>query len=163
MFLRNLLLVIFLLPESMILGRDIEEDAINLIKEFEGLYLDAYQDIGGIWTICYGDIYNVRPGMHLTEKECTQRLVKELKQTVESMEPAIPGLNRLNNNQFAALLSFTYNLGITKLLSTDIPKAVASNQLYLIPRIMLNYNKVKGKVIKGLQTRRKREVEVFNK
>ena len=43
---------------------------IELIKQFEGLELEAYQDIAGIWTIGYGHTGpDVEPGMRISERE----------------------------------------------------------------------------------------------
>jgi len=39
---------------SLFLCHSISQVGINLIKQFEGCYLTAYQDCVGIWTIGYG-------------------------------------------------------------------------------------------------------------
>ena len=84
---------------------------INLIQQFEGLELEAYQDIAGIWTIGYGHTGpDVEPGMRITEKEAIALLQRDL----TPREKAVDDLTSvpLNQNEFDALVSFIYNVGI---------------------------------------------------
>lgn len=84
---------------------------IELIKQFEGLELEAYQDIAGIWTIGYGHTgADVEPGMRISEREAEALLRKDLK----PRENAVDNLTSvgLNQNEFDALVSFIYNVGI---------------------------------------------------
>jgi len=83
---------------------------INLLKNFEGLELEAYQDIAGIWTIGYGHTGpDVRPGMQITEREAEALLRRDL----TSREDAVSRLSgvSLNQNEFDSLVSFIYNVG----------------------------------------------------
>ena len=83
---------------------------IDLIKQFEGLELEAYQDIAGIWTIGYGHIETARPGMRITEREAEALLQRDLKPREQAVGRivSVP----LNQNEFDALVSFVYNVGI---------------------------------------------------
>ncbi len=84
---------------------------IELIKQFEGLELEAYQDIAGIWTIGYGHTGpDVEPGMRISEREAEALLRKDL----TPRENAVSNLTSvgLNQNEFDALVSFVYNVGI---------------------------------------------------
>ena len=83
---------------------------IDLIKQFEGLELEAYQDIAGIWTIGYGHIETARPGMRITEREAEALLQRDLKPREQAVSRivSVP----LNQNEFDALVSFVYNVGI---------------------------------------------------
>ncbi|MGE0408840.1 MAG: lysozyme [Amphiplicatus sp.] len=88
----------------------ISENGIGLIKLFEGLVLEAYQDIAGIWTIGYGHTGpDVQPGMKISEREAEELLKRDLK----PRESAVGDLVRvpLNQNEFDALVSFIYNVG----------------------------------------------------
>ena len=62
------------------------EDAVNLIKQFEGLKLNAYQDSGGVWTIGYGTTsingVPVYPGQSITEAQANEYLLAHLKTQV---------------------------------------------------------------------------------
>ncbi len=88
----------------------ISERGIGLLKSFEGLELEAYQDIAGIWTIGYGHTGDdVEPGMRISEREAEGLLRKDLR----SREDAVDNLASvaLNQNEFDALVSFIYNVG----------------------------------------------------
>lgn len=88
----------------------ISERGIDLLKQFEGLELEAYQDIAGVWTIGYGHTgSDVQPGMKITEREAEALLRRDLR----SRESAVERLSSvpLNQNEFDALVSFVYNVG----------------------------------------------------
>lgn len=86
-------------------------NGIELLKRFEGLALEAYQDIAGIWTIGYGHTGpDVKPGMRITEHEADDLLRRDL----APREDAVSRLTStsLNRNEFDALVSFVYNIGV---------------------------------------------------
>ena len=88
----------------------ISENGVALIKQFEGLELEAYQDIAGIWTIGYGHIETAREGMRISEREAEALLRRDLKPRESAVDrlASVP----LNQNEFDALVSFVYNVGI---------------------------------------------------
>ncbi|WP_411820605.1 lysozyme [Hyphococcus formosus] len=97
------------------------ESGIQLIKQFEGLELEAYQDIAGIWTIGYGHTGpDVQPGMKISEREAEELLRRDLKSREQAVESAtkVP----LNQNEFDALVSFVYNVGAGALRSSTALK-----------------------------------------
>ncbi|MHA7871037.1 MAG: lysozyme, partial [Hyphococcus sp.] len=87
----------------------ISESGIALLKRFEGLELEAYQDIAGIWTIGYGHTGNVQPGQRITEREAEALLRRDLKSREDAVGRAVNV--PLNQNEFDALVSFVYNVG----------------------------------------------------
>lgn len=86
------------------------QKGIDLIKRFEGLELEAYQDIAGIWTIGYGHTGpDVKPGMKISEREAEDLLKADLKPREQAVERLVKV--PLNQNEFDALVSFVYNVG----------------------------------------------------
>ncbi len=92
----------------------ISDAGLNLIMRFEGLELEAYQDIAGIWTIGFGHVSSmgppdVTPGMRITAEEATQILRNDLRPYEDRVLEyvTVP----LNQNEFDALVSFVYNTG----------------------------------------------------
>lgn len=82
---------------------------IDLIKKHESLRLRAYRDAVGVWTIGYGHTGDVDSGDVITEQQAEELLREDLdivERTIRST-----GL-QLNQNQFDALVSFTFNVGI---------------------------------------------------
>lgn len=88
----------------------ISENGIALIKRWEGLELKSYQDIAGVWTIGYGHTETAGPNQQITEREAEELLARDLR----PREKAVSDLTKvpLNQNEFDALVSFIYNVGI---------------------------------------------------
>jgi lysozyme len=86
------------------------ESGIDLVKRFEGLELESYQDIAGIWTIGYGHTETAGPDQKISASEAEALLRRDLK----PREKAVSELASvsLNQNEFDALVSFVYNVGI---------------------------------------------------
>lgn len=144
------------------------KNAIDLIKKFEGLYLNAYLCPASVVTIGYGTIRypdgkSVKLGEKITMKKAEELLIWE----VEKIAGQIPALN-VNQNQYDALVSFTYNLGIGNLLkSTLYRKCKANPDDPTIKDEFLKWTKarVKGelKTLKGLVRRRTEEYNLYAK
>jgi lysozyme len=84
------------------------QQGLDLIKEFEGLRLEAYKCPAGVWTVGYGTTKGVKPGMKITEKKAEKLLLEDVKQ-FETF------LNRVRVNFcqecFDAIIDWLYNLG----------------------------------------------------
>ena len=141
-------------------GFSISQEGINLITYFEGCYLTAYWDkYGKIITIGYGhtgkDVYN---GMTITKAQAVNLLKKDL-QEHENYVKNINFVNiQLNQNQFDALTSFSFNVGPKNLKELCYGKSASE----IANKITL-YNKAKGVVLRGLTERRKAEKALFLK
>lgn len=91
-------------------GMTINQDGLNLIKSFEGLYLDAYIDPVGIRTIGYGHTQGVYEGMTITEAEAEELLRQDLADAEAAVSSDLVEVS-LNSDRFSALVSFTFNVG----------------------------------------------------
>lgn len=125
---------------------------LELIESFEGLRLNSYQDSVGVWTIGYGHTQGVKPGQTITQQQAQAFLQQDL-------GVAEAGVNKLGltltDNQFAALVSFTFNLGagnLNKLMSQGLAAA---------PDRILLFDHAGGKVLPGLTRRRQAERALF--
>lgn len=147
------------------------DNGISLIKKFEGCKLDAYLCPAGVWTIGIGhtgyvDGVKIGKGMKISLAKAELLLATTLASTYE---PAVNKLGvSLNQNQYDALVSFCYNLG-PNIFVGNLLKAIQRKDWTSVTNQMLLYNKAKdpktGKyvVLKGLENRRKAEVELFLK
>ena len=142
----------------------ISQKGIKLIKEFEGCYLKAYQDSGGVWTIGWG-ITNadkaitgttVKAGLKITQATAEQWLKESLDKIYAPKVMKYDSKYHWNQNQFDALVSFCYNVG-----SIDQLTAKGTRSVDAIAQKMLLYVKDDGKVLKGLQRRRQAEHDLF--
>ncbi|MGL5904757.1 MAG: lysozyme [Cetobacterium sp.] len=137
----------------------ISQKGIDLIKSFEGLELKAYQCSAKVWTIGFGSTKGVVPGMQITEKEAEEMLKKDLIYFERWVEKLIEV--ELTQNQFDALVSFTYNLGEGALKNSTLRKFLNDKRYDLVPAQFLRWNKAGGKVLNGLTRRREAEAKMF--
>ena len=129
------------------------EKGIALIKSFEGCRLTAYLCPAGVWTIGYGHTAGVTQGQTITQAQADAFLKADL----GKYENYVTSTKlKLNQNQFDALVSFTYNCG-----AGNLKKLIANRTLPEIADAMLLYNKGGGKVLAGLVRRREAERKLF--
>lgn len=137
----------------------ISNNGLSLIKRFEGCRLTAYQDSIGIWTIGYGHTSGVSKGQTITQVQAD----RYLKADCANAEKAVNKYHskyHWNQNQFDALVSFTFNCGSGNL------KKLLNNGQRTIAQISAKipaYNKAGGKVLRGLVNRRAAEKELFDR
>lgn len=133
---------------------------LNLIKEFEGLCLHAYQDVVGVWTIGYGHTGpEVKEGLAITEHDAEQLLRGDLLRFESGVAAAVDV--PLNENQFSALVSFSYNLGLGSLQkSTLLSQLNEGNHEGAAEQFPL-WDKAGGRSLPGLHKRRLAEKALF--
>lgn len=143
----------------------LNSEGYNVIKKHEGLKLKAYQDSVGIWTIGYGNITyedgsKVKQGDVITQDraECLFRYFADKFATkVDRLVKS-----NVNQNQFNALVSFAYNIGLGAFESSTLLKFVNANPNDgNIAKQFLRWNKAGGKEIKGLTNRRIEESALY--
>jgi len=84
--------------------------AHQFLKEREGLRNNAYQDAGGVWTICYGHTGDVKPGDHKDDAQCSELLTQD----IDKADAIVTALVHvpMSEPRRAAVISFcAYNLG----------------------------------------------------
>lgn len=139
----------------------ISKNGLQMIKNFEGLILVASNKIDGVWTVGYGCTVGIKPYQRITEKEAEEMLLKEVSKHEAYVNKYVNQL-KLNQNQFDALVSFSYNCGVGNLKNLVADKnGKATRDKKTIAEKMLLYNKCNGKVMRGLANRRKKEHELF--
>ncbi|MGL4407393.1 MAG: lysozyme [Zoogloea sp.] len=141
--------------------RTINAAGLALIKQSEGLRLDAYPDVVNVWTIGYGHTGpDVHPGLTITQAQAEQLL----KQDLARFEQGVSQLVRvsLNDNQFAALVSFSYNLGLGNLRNSTLLRLLNQGDYAGAALQFPRWNRAGGHVVQGLVTRRKQEQALFN-
>ena len=148
-----------------------QQHALPLIREFEGLALEAYADPVGIPTIGYGTIrypdgQSVQLGDRINAAQAEQLLVNALERHyAPAVVAAIPPARQYSAAQQAALISFTYNVGVgalqrsslrRRLLAGEDPQQVIAEEL---PR----WSRAEGRELPGLVRRRAAEVALFQR
>ena len=138
----------------------ISQKGVDLIKSFEGLELKAYKDSVGVLTIGWGSTgSHVTVGMTITKEQAEKLLKKDL----ERFEKGVSDLVKvpLNQNQFDALVSFSFNLGLGSLKSSTLLKKLNSSDYSGAANEILRWNRAGNKVLAGLTRRRLAEKELF--
>ena len=134
-------------------------DAYELIKQFEGLRLEAYLCPAGIWTIGYGHTSGVSPNSFITIQEADEYLHRD----VATIEMQLNKLNlSLRQCQWDAIVSFVFNVGIGNFkASTLLAKIRINPDDNSIMDEFLRWVYANGKVMKGLQKRRLTEMKLY--
>lgn len=138
----------------------------NLIKRFEGCYLEAYLDPVGIWTIGWGTIQYpdgtaVKQGDKITQAQADYYLEYEVNIKAKSVDNLVQPA-KVNQNQFDALTSFTYNVGTGAFGdSTLLRKLKVNPNDPTIRDEFMRWVYGGGVVLPGLVTRRKAEADLY--
>ena len=135
-------------------------NGIEMIKREEGLRLASYTCPAGVWTIGYGTTHGIKPGMKITAAQAEAYLVRDLAEFEKHVNQLVTV--DVTQNQFDALISFTYNLGEGALgKSTLLKKVNADPHDATISAEFEKWCKAGGKVLAGLLARRKHEAKLY--
>ena len=137
----------------------------DLIKRFEGCKLKAYKCPAGLWTIGFGSTFyedgtKVKEGDVITQQRAdelfdliVEDFAKKVKQLVKQ---------DLTDNNFSAIVSFTFNVGIGNLQkSTLLRKVNANPKDKTIPAEFRKWVRANDKVLQGLVRRREAEAKLY--
>ena len=138
---------------------DIGRLGLNLIKVFEGLSLSAYRCPAGVLTIGYGHTGDVYEDQVIDMDEAELLLQQDL----EKFEDAVVDVVNvpINQNQFDALVSFTYNIGIGAFRKSTLLNLLNEEKYAEAAEQFLRWTKAGGVVLPGLVRRRIEERKLF--
>ena len=134
----------------------ISEKGLSLIKEFEGCQLNAYRCPSNVWTIGYGHTENVQENQSITQEEAESLLINDMVKYENYVNTCSNLTFVTNQNQFDALVSFTYNCGQGS-LATLVQNRDANT---VADKLLLYINGSNG-VLQGLVRRREAERVLF--
>lgn len=138
--------------------RRINEAGLEIVKEFEGLRLTAYQDVAGIWTIGYGSTKGVKEGMQITLDEALARLKSDLDEAERGVNTAAP---IATDNQFSAMVSLAFNIGVGAFQRSTVLKRHNAGNYAGAAKAFGMWVRSGGKVRNGLIRRREAEAELY--
>ncbi|KAF9165026.1 hypothetical protein DFQ27_001782 [Actinomortierella ambigua] len=147
----------------------INDAGIKHVKHFEGFVARPAPDPVGLPTVGYGHLCQqkncaeVKYKFPLTEATATQLLKDDLPKYTSCLGKALGAKVSLNQNQWAALTSWTFNVGCGAMRSSDLVKRLnaGQNAITVASEELPRWNKGGGKVLPGLVRRRKAEVDLF--
>lgn len=137
----------------------------------KGLHVTKYTQIpdwkdlsGKPWTIGIGhtgsvDGVPVGPGMVITEAKSYALLDQDAATAAKGVNTSV--VVPLNQNQFDALVDFTFNLGVGNLQSSTLLKKLNARDYTGASNEFPKWNKAQGQVLSGLTKRREAERKLF--
>lgn len=128
--------------------------AVSLIGGYEGLRLNSYQDVIGVWTACYGETRGIRPGMTFTKAECDAQFAKGLVEFETGMRACLKQPDAVPIKPYIAFLSLSYNIGLGAFCKSSVARYANAGDLRAACNRIPAFNKAGGRVIKGLVSRR---------
>lgn len=133
--------------------------AIDLIREFEGCRLVAYQDIGGVWTIGWGHTgKDVHEGLTITIQTAEELLgadIAEAQHLLKLYSPSLAG------GALDAITDFVFNLGSGTYRTSTLRSLVNAERWAEVKVELLKWDHVHGKVVPGLLRRRQAEAALI--
>jgi lysozyme len=138
---------------------------IDMIKGWEGFRAEPYLCPGRVWTIGFGTtrypngVFVGEQDPEITRGQAEQYLRHDLIQFERAVLKNVKV--EISQNQFDALVSFTYNVGPGNLKTSTLLKLLNTGKYLLAAQEFPKWNKAGGKVLPGLVKRRKEEMDLF--
>lgn len=127
---------------------------LPFVGAWEGTRNDPYRDIVGVWTVCTGETRV--PMRRYSDAECAAMLDKSLAgyaRPVLARNPELAG----HSSQLAAAVSFAYNIGGGAYDRSSVARHFSAGRWRAACDAMLRWNMAGGRVVKGLDNRRRAE------
>lgn len=144
---------------------EINKAGKDLIKRFEGCKLKAYKCPAGVWTIGFGNTF-YEDGSKVEEGDViSQERADELFDVIISDFVRMTDLlvkSDVTENNFSALVSFTFNVGTGNLKKSTLLKKVNANPKDPSIRAeFMKWTRANNVVLKGLVRRREAEAKLY--
>ena len=143
----------------------LNKNGAELLHHFEGCRLTAYQCPAKVWTVGYGNTrYEngnpVKQGDQITQQRADELFLNIVNKFAMGVEKLLT--KKVSENQFSALVSFAYNVGLGNLQKSTLLKMVNENPNDEgINEQFLRWNKAGGKELAGLTRRRRAEADLY--
>lgn len=129
--------------------------AVSFIGQWEGLRTEAYRDIVGVWTVCYGETKGVKRGDRYSKAECDAMLAREIASYEAALDQCLSA--EVPAGMKIALVSWTYNVGAGAACRSTLVRKANAGDLRGACNELPRWNRAGGRVIRGLTNRRMSE------
>lgn len=151
------------------------ENGLGLLESWEGFELKVYKDSAGLPTIGVGHLLTkselssgktvingipVQYADGLTNQQTLDLLSQDVKPAEQAVNSGVKVA--LNQNQFDALVSFTFNVGVGAFTGSTLLKVLNQQQYTNVPNQLLRWVRSGGQVVQGLVNRRQNEIKLWN-
>ena len=148
---------------------------LELLEQWEGFKPNVYKDSAGLPTIGVGHLLTkselssgkivinglpVQYSNGLTNQQVLDLLSQDVKPAEQAVNNGVKVL--LNQNQFDALVSFTFNVGVGAFTASTLLKVLNQQQYTQVPTQLLRWTRAGGQVVQGLVNRRQNEINLWN-
>jgi lysozyme len=137
----------------------ISQQGVELIKHFEGCRLEAYLCPAGIWTIGYGHTLDVKEGDRVDQEAAEAFLIEDLEEFEDHVQRLVEV--DLSQDQFDALVSWTFNLGYGNLAASTLLARLNDGLYDEVPEQIKRWTRAGGRVLEGLVKRRNAEAALW--
>jgi lysozyme len=134
-------------------------NGIQFIRDHEGCKLTAYKDGGGVWTIGVGHTKGVKAGQTITQAQADAFLASDIEPVESCINQAVTVA--LNQNQFDALASFTFNVGESAFKSSTLLKKLNAGDYRAAADQFTRWVYDNDVFVQGLYSRRVDERDLF--
>lgn len=135
------------------------QQCIDVIREFEGVVLNAYIGPAGHWLIGYGHKAGVTPEMTITQAEAEAYLKADLNEVETNINRLVKV--KVNRNQFSAMVCLAYNIGWGNFSSSTLLRKLNEGDYAEAAEQFLVWRMVDGEVNRHQEKRRARERAIF--
>ena len=134
---------------------------LEIIKKYEGFSSQAYKCPSGVWTVGWGHTgRDINKDTILTREEAELMLKKDVTNLQEQILFLLDG--KPSMNELDALTSLVYNVGLGAFKKSRLLKRInLKDNPELVVKEWIEFNKVNGKVVKGLIRRRAEEISLY--
>src|SRR5258706_5105660 len=144
------------IPQDQRMTMKISEAGLEVIMDNEGLRLEAYQDIVGVWTIGFGHTgAEVKPGIIIKLEAAKGLLLSDVETSEKCVNNCVSGV--ITQGQFDALCSFVFNLGCSALRNSTLLRKLNDGDDVGAAEQFMHWNHAGGKVVAGFDPREKRK------
>jgi lysozyme len=151
------------------------QHGLDLLTQWEGCELKVYNDSAGLPTIGVGHLLTkselmsgkisiggvpVQYSNGLTQQQAETLLAQDLDPTEAAVNGGVKVT--LSQNQFDALTSFTFNVGVGAFTGSTLLKLLNQKQYAQVPEQLMRWTRAGGRVVQGLVNRRQNEIKLWN-
>lgn len=136
------------------IGAALLASATAYTSSWEGRRLTAYQDSGGVWTICDGHTKGVTKGMRADNATCDRLLREDLIIHEKQLLACAPELATVPAETYVAINDWAFNVGTGAACKSTLVRLVKSGDLRGACDQLSRWTRVNGQVVRGLQARR---------
>lgn len=127
--------------------------ATPFIAKWEGVRLEAYRDIVGVPTICFGDTHGVKMGQRASMSECVDRLEADVQMFYVEIAGCMTN-PRIPAGVQASMLELAFNVGSGPVCRSTMMRLANTGQYSRACNELHRWVRAGGKRIRGLENRR---------